>query len=290
MNPQDIFCPNIACPAKGRRNAGNIRVHHQQERRYYCTVCKHTFSANKGTIFYRLRTDPMIVMLVMALLPYGCPLQAIVAAYGFDERTIKNWWQRAGTHCQKVHTHLVTNSQLDLQQVQADEIKVKVQGGFIWMALAMMVSTRLWLGGVIGTHRDQKLIQHLANQVRAVALCRPLLLAVDGLPSYVQAFQRVFRTTMPRRGRVGRCRWRSWPDIALVQTIKRKQCGMLTIKRRIVQGTQEMITGLIQSTQGHGGINTAYIERLNVTFRQRLNHLTRRTRCLRHYHHYHARW
>ena len=37
MNPQDIFCPNIACPAKGRRNAGNIRVHHHQERRYYCS-------------------------------------------------------------------------------------------------------------------------------------------------------------------------------------------------------------------------------------------------------------
>ena len=51
----------------------------------------------------RLRTDPQIVMWVVVLLAYGCPLPAIVKAFGFDERTVKNWWQRAGMHCQEVH-------------------------------------------------------------------------------------------------------------------------------------------------------------------------------------------
>jgi len=41
-----------------------------------------------------------------------------------------------------------------------------------------------------------------------------------------------------------------------------------------------MIQRLIQATQGHGGINTAFIERLNATFRQRLDSLARRTRTL----------
>ncbi len=41
-----------------------------------------------------------------------------------------------------------------------------------------------------------------------------------------------------------------------------------------------MITQLIQTTQGRGMINTAYIERLNATFRQRLSCLARRTRHL----------
>ncbi len=63
------------------------------------------------------------------LLAYGCPVQAIVKAFGFDERTIRNWWQRAGVHCQNVHEAVVASQTLDLQQVQADEIKVKVQGG-----------------------------------------------------------------------------------------------------------------------------------------------------------------
>ena len=92
-------------------------------------------------------------MLVITLLAYGCPLQAIVKAFGFDERTVKNWWQRSGEHCRGVHEHLVGGSGLDLQQVQADEIKVKGQGRSFWMALAMMVPTRLWLGGAISPQR-----------------------------------------------------------------------------------------------------------------------------------------
>jgi hypothetical protein len=63
-----------------------------------------------------------------------------------DERTVSKWWQRARQHCEKLHGHLFGNSQLDLQQVQADEIKVKTQGGWLWMALALMVPTLLWLG------------------------------------------------------------------------------------------------------------------------------------------------
>ena len=80
MNPESVFCPNIDCPARGRRSAGNISVHSQKEERYYCDVCQESFAATKGTIFYRLKTDPMVVMLVITLLAYGCPIPAIVAA------------------------------------------------------------------------------------------------------------------------------------------------------------------------------------------------------------------
>ena len=280
MNLQEIFCPNIACPARGRCRAGNISLHSQVEQRCYCNVCKTTFSVTKGTIFYRLKTDPVQVMLVITLLAYGCPVQAIVAAYGFDERTIKSWWQRAGDHCQRVHQQLVEGSQLDLGQVQADEIKVKTQGGVIWMAMAMMVSTRLWLGGVISPRRDKGLIQALADKVRAIALCRPLLVAVDGLPSYVKAFQRAFRTKLPRHGQRGRAKWRAWRELTIVQVVKNQTTGTLVVSRRIVQGCAAQVSQLIRTSQGWGGINTAYIERLNATFRQRLNVLARRTRTL----------
>jgi transposase-like protein len=243
-------------------------------------VCDTTFSVKKGTIFYRLKTDSVQVMLVITLLAYGCPLQAIVAAFGFDERTVKKWWQRAGAHCQQVHEHKVEHSQLDLQQVQADEIKAKIQGGSLWIAMAMMVSTRLWLGGVISPRRDKILIQSLADKVRAIALCRPLLVAVDGLPSYVKAFQRAFRSKLPRHGQLGRCQWRAWSELTIVQVVKSRTPGQFKVTRRIVQGCAEQIGQLIHSSQGHGGINTAFIERLNATFRQRLNVLARRTRTL----------
>jgi hypothetical protein len=237
--------------------------------------------ASKGTIFYRLKTDAQLVMIVITLLAHGCPLQAIVAAYDFDERTIKSWWQRAGEHCQKVHEHTVGQSQLDLQQVQADEIKVKTQRGTFWLAMALMVSTRLWVGGVISAHRDKGLIQALADQIRRIALYRPLLLAVDGLPSYVKAFQQAFRSKVPRWGQPGRCYLRPWSQIAIVQVVKDRTVGVkLTIQRRIVQGCRPMIARLIEVSQGQGDINTAFIERLNATFRQRLAPLARRTRAL----------
>jgi hypothetical protein len=234
----------------------------------------------KGSIFYRLKTEPMTVLLVISLLAYGCPVQAIVAAFGFDERTVKDWWQRAGRHCQAVHEHLVGGSQLDLQQVQADEIKVKIQGGVIWMAMAMMVPTRLWLGGVISRHRDQTLIQSLADQIRAIALCRPVLLAVDGWVSYVSAFARAFRSPVPRWGQPGRCQLRPWSEVVIVQVVKQRLKGQLTIVRRIVQGRVDQVTRLLQASQAGGTINTAFIERLNATFRQRLAWLARRSRNL----------
>jgi hypothetical protein len=164
--------------------------------------------------------------------------------------------------------------------VQADEIRVKILDGVIWMAMAIMVPTRLWLGGVISRHRDQSLSQSLAAQIRAVALCRPLLLAVDGLVSYVSAFQRAFRSPIPRWGQPGRCHLHPWSEVAIVQVVKQRVDGHLSIARRIVQGSVHQITALLQASQGGSKINTAFIERLNATFRQCLAWLTRRSRHL----------
>jgi hypothetical protein len=63
---------------------------------------------------------------VLTLLCHGCPLQAIVAAFGFDERTVAQWQARAGEHCQEVHRPLVEQGQVELGQVQADELWVKL--------------------------------------------------------------------------------------------------------------------------------------------------------------------
>ena len=220
-------------------------------------------------------------MCVIVLLAYGCPIQAIVKAFLLDERTVRDWQKRAGQHGQRVHEHLVENSQHDLEQVQADEIKAKTQQGMLWMAFALWVPTRLWMGGVVSPKRDLALIQSLANKVRQMALCRPLLLAVDGLASYVSAFRDTFRSKFPRQaGKIGRCKMVSWSDIFIVQVVKQRVEGVLTVERRIVQGTQDMVERLIRKTQDQGVINTAFIERLNPTFRQRISPLTRRTRHL----------
>ena len=281
MNPQELFCPNLDCPARGQTGKGNIHTHSWKDQRCICDVCKQTFATTTGTIFYRLRSDPQLVMWVIVLLAYGCPIQAIVKAFGLDERTVRDWHRRAGQHCQQVHEYLVESRQQDLEQVQADEIKVKTQKGTFWMALAIWVPTRLWMGGVVSPKRDLNLIQTLADKLRNMALCRPLLLAVDGLASYVSAFRNAFRSKFPRlAGEAGRCKMVAWQDILIVQVVKQRIEGVLHVDRRIAQGAKNMVEQLIIATQGKGVINTAFIERLNATFRQRISSLTRRTRTL----------
>jgi transposase-like protein len=126
LDPQTVFCPNSACPASEQVGKGNISVHSQEDRRSKCKVCNKTFAETKGTVFYRLRTDKDSVVTVVTLLAYGCPVQTIVAAFGLDERTVRSWQSRSGKHCQQVHEHL--EQPRDLGQVQADEIRVKMQG------------------------------------------------------------------------------------------------------------------------------------------------------------------
>ena len=65
-------------------------------------------------IRFSLRTNAVTVMLVITLLAYGCLVQAIVKAFGLDERTVRDWWRRSGEHGRTVHTYKVEHSQLDL--------------------------------------------------------------------------------------------------------------------------------------------------------------------------------
>jgi transposase-like protein len=279
MDPQTVFCHNSACPARGQVGKGNIGIHSQKDRRYICHVCNTTFAESKGTVFYRLRKSKEVVVIVVTLLAHGCPVQAIVAAFGLDERTVIGWNERSGQHCEQVHQYLVERPR-DLGQVQADEIRVKIQGGIVWMAMAMQVCTRLWLGGVLSAGRDTALITELMQKVRACALCRPLLFCMDGCAAYIGAIRTVFREAI-RTGKAGRPQMRPWDGIFMAQVVKQyvgKQ--VVGIQRRLVQGTAAQMQALLQRTQGGGTINTAYIERLNATFRACIFALVRRGRAL----------
>jgi len=146
VNPQPLFCANADCPSRGVQEQSNIIVHDRLKSRFKCNTCGTTFTARKGTVLYRLQTREATVLLVLALLAYGCPLAAIVRAFGFDQRTVARWQKKAGTHCQAVHERLVQDQPRHLGFVQADELRVKLQQRLVvWMALAIQVSTRLWL-------------------------------------------------------------------------------------------------------------------------------------------------
>jgi hypothetical protein len=95
-------------------------------------------------------------------------------AFGFDERTVTRWWARAGVQGQAVQEHLGELPR-ELGQGQGAELRVKTQKGLVWMALALMVRTRLWLAGEVHEPRDRSLIRRLIERVRRGAPCALVL-------------------------------------------------------------------------------------------------------------------
>jgi transposase-like protein len=228
MDPHTQFCHNRRCRACGRSGEAHVVIHSQKESRYRCKRCGRTFSESRGTALYRVHKPKWLVLAVVTLLAYGCPVQAIVAAFDLDERTVARWQKESGSQCRRVHEHLVEAGKVALLQVQADEIRVKAVGGVFWLASAMEVRSRLGLGSVISQHRDGQLIGGLLIRVRA--------------------------------------------------------CG--PVEKRVVAGREAEVISRVIATQRSmlALINTAYIERLQATFRARLAPLVRRIRAGAHKH------
>ncbi len=218
--------------------------------------------------------------MVVTLLAYGCPLQAIVHAFGYDERTVAAWQRRAGDHCKRIHVERVQQGRVKIQHIQADEIRAKGRKIVVWIALAMDVTTRLWLAGTVSQRRDRLLIDLLLQQVRACCqFVHGLLVCTDGFAAYPKSIVRAFREKVKTQAGPGRCRLEVWPDLCIATVIKHtKKKRVVEITRKITRGTSEKAKELLLLTKGCTEFNTAFTPRLNGTFRERLASLTRKCR------------
>lgn len=169
-----------------------------------------------------------------------------------------------------------------LQHVRADELWAKLVGRRVWMAMALAVPCRLWLGGVISPQRDRVLITTLVQQIRACGHSLAILVCVEGLASYVTAFRCVFRQPV-RTGHRGGPRLVEEPGLLLGQLVKRYvQQRVVRVERRVVRGTEAAIAAVLAATHSGTGIKTPDIERLNATLRASLVPLVRRSRAMAH--------
>jgi hypothetical protein len=174
-----------------------------------------------------------------------------------------------------------------LGYVQADEIFVRSQseGGFrrgrrwLYLFSAICVTTRLCeanpvylLGGLISTERSEKAARPLAEMVRRAALPGPLLVEVDGLLCYKEAFEKRFCFAL-RTGRPGRTRLLACVEFPIIRHVKAR--GFV----HLACGTWERFTRFWCQV-GCRVVSTSYIERLNATFRERLAVLGQRMRHL----------
>jgi len=257
-----------------------MRIHSRHPDRYRCHVCKRTFSARRGTMLEGLRTATELVVIVVTLLAYGCPIQAIVHAYGVDERTVAEWQKRAGRHCQQVHQALVEQGKVATSHVQADEIRAKGRNMIAWMGLAIDGTSRLWMAGVVSLRRDRALADQLLQQVRACCPSRrALLVCTDGWAAYPKSIMRAFRDKVKKTVGRGRACLEVWPELCIATVIKRTQKKrVVEVTRKLPLGTLEKAQQLLTMAVGCQEFNTSLIERFNGTMRERLAALTRRCR------------
>jgi len=280
MDACNQFCPNVECWSRGQIGQGNIVSHGSKRPRYKCKTCGRTFSARAGTALVGIRKSEEDFIKVTTLLAYGAPIQAIVHAFKLDERTVADWRERAGIHCEAVHKEKIEQGTLDLIHVQADEIWVKMKGTVVWVALAIMVSTRLWIAGEVSKKRDSDLIDNLMRQVRCCArsLCA-ILICTDGFAAYPKSIIKAFRYKVKDTPGPGASKKRVWPRLYIGTVIKRTAKRRVTeVSRRMSYGQWRKAKKLIKVSKGGKKINTSFIERFNGTIRERFAPLTRKCR------------
>lgn len=105
MKQQPLDPKLMTCPYCGETQ--RLGVHVEAERRLICHACGRTFAETKGTVFFGLPYPVWVIVLVLTLLAYGCPLSAIVAAFYLDERTVARWHTKAGQQGQQVQAEVV---------------------------------------------------------------------------------------------------------------------------------------------------------------------------------------
>src|SRR6266705_1954492 len=173
-----------------------------------------------------------------------------------------------------------SNHPRDVGPGQADAIRVKKQGGIVWRALAMMVKTRVWLGGEVRAPRDRPLLRRRIERVKRCAARRPLLVCTDGVVADMRAIRETVREPA-HTGQGGRPRLRPWRHGLIAQVVTRSaRRRVVATARRLVDGTPARVETRRRRSPGDGVIKTASIARLHATCRARLAALTRRGRAL----------
>lgn len=263
-------CPYCPQPTK-------VGVHSKAEKRFRCHHCRKTFTETHSTPLFALKTEHNLVVLVLTLLIFGCPIPAIVMAFKLDERTLADWLDKSGEHAKRVQEYLVCQGELDLGQVQADELWCRSQRGVCWLATAMSVASRLLIWGKLATGRTEAMIDDVVRHVhRAARLQSPVLWATDGFATWKARILHHFRVDI-QTGRRGRPKLIEWAELYIVQVVKRTYGER--IERRLAFGDLFEALHMIEATQGRRGtVNTAFVERLNGTLRTWLPALTRRSR------------
>ena len=283
---EGFACPNRQCSYFGNTNP---RVHAlvgdgkhgraEQIQTFRCQACRTTFTARRDTPLYRLKTPSHQVGMVLSALAEGLDPSAAERVFGYRQATITTWLTRAGQHAQILHEW--TFCHLWLPHLQLDELRTRLRNAtqVLWLWLAIDPCTKLLPVLHLGprTQNMAHLLIHSLRQLLAPG-CLPLFTS-DGLNLYFYALTAHFGhwLQMVRRGRKV-SEWQVAAELIYGQVKKcyrRRKLVRVTPIMRL--GTEAALTATLQGLGFSGRLNTAFIERVNLTVRHGIAALARRT-------------
>jgi len=157
-----------------------------------------------------------------------------------------------------------------------------VGDAWIWRALAL--PSRLRVVSYLSHERSEAEAIAFLAQFKARTVGRTPLFTSDKLPAYVSALIANYSTEAPPPLKRGPGRPRKEPkrvldpDLCYAQVDKRREGGrVVEVRRRIIFGSAEDIAQILKTDGCGTQINTAYVERDNLTSRQSNGRLVRKT-------------
>jgi len=243
----------------------------------WCAACKMKVTERRGTALYRLKTSAQRVGEVLTALAEGLDVSAAVRVFQHGEGTIRRWLTRAGLHAEQVQAHFFHG--LSLGHVQLDELKTKVRQSSdeVWVWLGVEAHTKLIPVIQVGprTQDVAYAVVHALVMVLAPG-CIPVFTS-DGLDLYFYALTAHFGAWRDQLGE----RTRHWEVSAelmygqLKKVYRRRK--LERTEHRMRCGTLEALKERLKGLGGSGVLNTAFVERVNLTVRQSVSELIRRT-------------
>lgn len=297
------FCPHTGCDYRGWVGLGNLRANGHPSggpwRQFHCTACKGYFPEHHGTLFHGTRVSVDLIVHVIGCLAEGLGIRGTARVFEIDPNTVLGWLVEAAEHLRAfsqyfLHDVRVTQVQLDelyalLSAVKNGEISAgeaveRFDRSPNWVWVAMAPESKLLLAIDVG-ERTLAMAQRVVHQVVQVLApdCAPLFLT-DGFREYLTALLTHYgHWVQPLRrqdkGPYPKPRWLPLPQLLYAQVVKTvRRRRLVNVKHRVVFGTLAAVQQVLAACGWQ--INTAFVERVNLTIRQHVAALGRRVSTL----------
>jgi IS1 family transposase len=231
----------------------------------------------------------------VATLAEGLGIRAVARVFAVDPNTVLAWVREAAEQLDAFSRYFLRD--VHVNHVQLDELFAVVSAGTVgprseaeagehwqrspyWIWTAMDPVSKLLLAIDVG-ERTLEMAQRLVHRVLQVLTpgCRPLFITA-GFKQYATALLTHwgYWAFLPRRRPLGptpKLRWMPQPELLYAQVVKTyRRRRLVGMRPRVVFGTLAQVRHVLAPPGWH--INTAFIERVNLTLRHHVAAVSRR--------------